>query len=90
MSTVGMSLSETVMFGTGVFCVLLGLCIAIVAIQLCRGKWYRIIAGNNHADEKTIEEQRKQGLGLGVGICLFIAAFVVFVLAGFAFLHISL
>lgn len=67
----------------GIFLVVLGICVTVMAIQLCRGKWYRIIAGNNQADKKIIEEQKKQRLGLGVGIVLFIAAFMVFFAAGY-------
>lgn len=78
-------MSEIISAVVGVLCVLCGIGITVIAIQLCRGKWYRLIAGNSNADEKTIDEQKSQGLGRGVGIVLFIAAFMVFAIAGVVF-----
>lgn len=79
------SLDEWVGLAASMFLAILGLCMVVVGIQLCRGKWYRVIAGNSQADKKTIEEQKKQKLGLGVGIALFVMAFVVLFTAGYTF-----
>lgn len=72
-----------------VFCILCGLLTLVIGIQLCRGKWYRIIAGNSDADEKTIEEQKKQSLGLGVGVAMFVATGMIALTAVFMFLKIG-
>ena len=66
----------------GILCILLGIVLVIFAVQLFRGKWYRLIAGNHDADAKTIEEQKEHRLGRGVGIILLLAAFMVFCTAG--------
>lgn len=73
------------LIGSGVLCALIGIFTLVAGIQLCRGKWYRIIAGNSQADPKTIEEQKKSGLGRGVGIILFIATFMLFFYAWLIF-----
>lgn len=62
--------------------VVLGLLLIIVGIQLRRGKWYRIVAGNTFKD-KPIEVQKKGALGASsiaflVGVFLLIVYILMF------------
>ncbi|EGP4872253.1 hypothetical protein Q1I10_002003 [Enterococcus faecium] len=57
--------------------VVLGLLLIIVGIQLRRGKWYGIVAGNTFKD-KPIEVQKKGALGAS-SIAFFVGGFLLIV-----------
>lgn len=63
--------------------VVIGLLLIIVGIQLRRGKWYGIVAGNIFKD-KPIEAQKKGALGAS-SIAFFVGSFlfVVYILMFF-------
>ena len=57
--------------------IILALIIFIMGVQLIRGKWLRLIAGNMFADETELNEQRKSGLPSAIGkVLIFWSLFV--------------
>ncbi|MGX7109073.1 hypothetical protein [Facklamia miroungae] len=57
--------------------IIIGLLLIIIGIQLRRGKWYGIVAGNNFKD-KPIEIQKKGALGAS-SITLLVGSFLIII-----------